>query len=84
MQNRTVGRYLQRNASEALRRSGAELAALCREAAIAALREDLQHARSVCGRHFGSARAALRPALTRELLQRYQAWGDSRRRAAAK
>lgn len=43
--------------------TGAELAGLCREAAIAALRESLE-ADTVCKRHFDSARTGIRPALT--------------------
>ncbi|PNG99305.1 hypothetical protein TSOC_014919, partial [Tetrabaena socialis] len=53
----------------------AELAAVCREAALAALREDLEGAAEVGGRHFEAALRAVRPALTPELLARYAAWG---------
>ncbi len=43
--------------------TGAELAGLCREAAIAALRESLE-ADTVCKRHFSSARNGIQPTLT--------------------
>ncbi|XP_011623987.1 cell division control protein 48 homolog B, partial [Amborella trichopoda] len=43
--------------------TGAELAGLCREAGIVALREDIS-ATVVCGRHFGVASNSLRPSLT--------------------
>ena len=42
--------------------TGAELAAICREAALAALREDVDGAAAVAGRHFAAARAAAAPA----------------------
>eukprot|EP00887_Chlorella_sp_A99_P001650 scaffold8.g1650.t1 len=54
--------------------TGAELAAVCREAALAALREDMEGAREVAGRHFAAARAAVRPSLTAEVLAQYAAW----------
>lgn len=55
--------------------TGAELAGLCREAALAALREDVAGAAVVAGRHFTAARAAVAPALTASDLAKYQAWG---------
>jgi len=55
--------------------TGAEVAALCREAALAALREDLEGAREVAARHFDRARAGASPALTLEQLAQYESWG---------
>jgi SpoVK/Ycf46/Vps4 family AAA+-type ATPase len=54
--------------------AGAELAALCREAALAALREDLQGAQHVAARHLEAAMAAIKPALTPFVLAEYEAW----------
>ncbi len=48
---------------------------LYREAALAALREDLEGATEVAARHFDRARAAASPALTMEQLARYEGWG---------
>lgn len=56
--------------------TGAELAGLCREAALAALREDLAGADAVAGRHFAAARATVTPALTASELAKYEAWGS--------
>ena len=61
--------------------AGAELAGLCREAALAALREDFSGAAAVAARHFEAARLAIRPALTPTLLAKYEGW--SRQGAAA-
>ena len=58
--------------------TGAELEGLCREAALCALREDLQGASSVCRHHFEAALAALHPGLTREALAAYAAFGRGR------
>ncbi|KAK9812818.1 hypothetical protein WJX72_004297 [[Myrmecia] bisecta] len=55
--------------------TGAELEGLCREAAIAALREDLEGASEVAARHFHTARAATRAALTAQQLQQFASWG---------
>lgn len=60
--------------------TGAELAGVCREAAIAALREDLHGVREVSARHFEAARAAMRPAITPESLEYYISWQDGRGR----
>jgi len=60
--------------------SGAELAGLCHEAAIAALREDLQGASEVAERHFLAARAARRPSLTPAILGEYESWSAGRRK----
>ncbi|GBF97186.1 hypothetical protein Rsub_10047 [Raphidocelis subcapitata] len=55
--------------------TGAEVAALCREAALAALREDIEGASEVAARHFEAARAAAAPALTAAQLAAYESWG---------
>ena len=55
--------------------TGAELEALCREAALAALREDVAGAAVVASWHFAAARAAAAPALTDARLREYEAWG---------
>ncbi len=53
---------------------------MCREAALAALREDLEGATHVYDRHFRTALRAVRPALTREVLGEYASWGRARGR----
>lgn len=63
-------------ADSCLQFTGAELAGLCREAALAALREDLAGAQAVAARHFAAARAAVAPALTASDLAKYEAWGS--------
>jgi SpoVK/Ycf46/Vps4 family AAA+-type ATPase len=55
--------------------SGAEVAGVCREAALAALRED-GDATEVTQRHFLAAVAAAPPALSAEELARYAAFGS--------
>ncbi|KIY91653.1 hypothetical protein MNEG_16312, partial [Monoraphidium neglectum] len=50
------------------------------EAALAALREDLDNATEVAGRHFAAARAAASPALSWQDLARYEGWGLRYRR----
>ncbi|XP_068654304.1 cell division control protein 48 homolog B isoform X2 [Aristolochia californica] len=50
--------------------TGAELAGLCVEAGMVALREDIS-AMAVLNRHFWAARNSLRPALTESLLEEY-------------
>jgi len=62
-----------------LRTAGAELANLCREAALGAVREDEEGAREVAARHFAGAQALAVPALTPKLLAEYEAWGARRR-----
>jgi SpoVK/Ycf46/Vps4 family AAA+-type ATPase len=62
-------------ADSCLHLTGAELAGLCREAALAALREDLAGAAAVAARHFTAARAAVSPALTASELEKYESWG---------
>lgn len=54
--------------------TGAELAAVCKEAAMAALREDVEGAMDVKAKHFEAAIRGVRPALTPEELARYEAW----------
>ncbi|GAX73043.1 hypothetical protein CEUSTIGMA_g496.t1 [Chlamydomonas eustigma] len=58
--------------------SGADLAGLCREAAIYALRENLESASFLARRHFDSAVSAGKPSLTGAILQQYEAWNISR------
>lgn len=55
--------------------TGAEIEALCREAALAALREDVAGAAAVAAQHFAAACAAAAPALTDARLRQYEAWG---------
>eukprot|EP00897_Mesotaenium_endlicherianum_P010268 jgi/Mesen1/926/ME000118S00108 len=56
--------------------TGAELASLCGEAAMAALRESLAMA-AVHQRHFLAARAAMRPSLTPLSLQAYASFAEN-------
>ncbi|KAF5839902.1 P-loop containing nucleoside triphosphate hydrolase protein [Dunaliella salina] len=61
--------------------TGAELANLCREAALAAVRENMEDAREVAARHFADARCAMRaPALDASLLEEFAAWKTTRQR----
>ncbi|XP_061643708.1 ATPase family gene 2 protein homolog A isoform X1 [Phyllopteryx taeniolatus] len=53
--------------------SGAEITAVCREAALLALQEDMK-AEQVDGRHFQSALAAVRPRVPDALVQSYVAY----------
>ena len=57
--------------------TGAEIQSLCREAAMAALRENVKEASIVFARHFDRALDGIRPAHTEEELQRYAAWPSS-------
>ncbi|XP_039578221.1 ATPase family protein 2 homolog [Passer montanus] len=50
--------------------SGAEITAVCREAALLALQEDI-HAKSVMGRHFRSALTVVSPRIPDSLIQFY-------------
>lgn len=59
--------------------AGAELAGLCREAAISALREGMDTATHVAARHFDAARAAVRPMLSQQQLAQYESWGRGQR-----
>jgi SpoVK/Ycf46/Vps4 family AAA+-type ATPase len=69
-----------RQAAGTERFTGAELAGLCAEAALAALREDVASAAAVAGRHFAAARAAAAPALTPAQIAEYEAWGSRHQR----
>ena len=51
--------------------SGAEISALCREAALAALQEDIESC-EVRRRHFDSAFMAVKPRTSRELIELYK------------
>ena len=57
--------------------TGAELEVMCREAALAALRED-RGAAAVGARHFAAARAAAAPALSPAQLAGYMRFGKLR------
>eukprot|EP00803_Ostreobium_quekettii_P007029 evm.model.scf_827.4 EVM.evm.TU.scf_827.4 scf_827:40391-46953(+) len=57
--------------------TGAEIAGLCREAAIGAMREDISASR-VHDRHFASSLAKMRPSLTAADLEEYMSWGRHR------
>ena len=70
-------------AAAAERYTGAELAAVCREAAICALREDMEGAACVAHRHVVAALAGVRPAFSAEELERYAAWPPKRYTPAA-
>ncbi|EFN51849.1 hypothetical protein CHLNCDRAFT_37221 [Chlorella variabilis] len=56
--------------------TGAELAAVCREAALAALREDIEGARRVHPRHFTFALGTIQPHLTAADLAEWEAWPE--------
>lgn len=62
---------LQLVAEETEHFTGAELEGLCREAALSALREDLQGAQQVAAKHFASVRMSMKPGLNPVLLQSY-------------
>jgi len=51
--------------------SGAEISALCREAALAALQEDIESCK-VLRRHFDSAFMAVKPRTSREFIELYK------------
>ena len=55
--------------------TGAEIEGLCREAAMVALREDVEGAHKVSGRHFREALESVKPATSPQDLERYRAWG---------
>ncbi len=55
--------------------SGADIEALCREAAIAALREDIK-AKEVKWKHFEAMMKVIKPSLSQELMRAYQAVFD--------
>eukprot|EP01027_Heterolobosea_sp_BB2_P010480 GEZU01015377.1.p2 GENE.GEZU01015377.1~~GEZU01015377.1.p2 ORF type:complete len:141 (-),score=37.32 GEZU01015377.1:40-462(-) len=58
--------------------SGAELAAVCREAAYSALQEDI-HAQRVSLKHFTNALQVVRPRLTKQMLDFYKNFQESAR-----
>jgi SpoVK/Ycf46/Vps4 family AAA+-type ATPase len=61
------------------RYTGAELEAVCREAAMAALREDVERASEVAMRHFEAAVRGVVPMLSEEVLEIYAAWPPRRK-----
>mmetsp|Transcript_38284 Transcript_38284/g.108230 ORF Transcript_38284/g.108230 Transcript_38284/m.108230 type:complete len:577 (+) Transcript_38284:1138-2868(+) len=54
--------------------TGAELASVCREAALAALREDMEGAHAIKAEHFQAAVDMVRPVLTQARLSELSAW----------
>jgi len=54
--------------------TGAELEAVCREATMAALRENVEEASCVAQRHYEEALQGVKPAHTVEELQKYALW----------
>ena len=65
---------LQAVAGSTERYTGAELAAVCSEAVMAALREDVEGVEVVEMRHFEAALKGVRAALSEEVLESYAAW----------
>jgi len=61
--------------------SGAELAALCREAALFAMQEDMC-AKLVCSRHFDAALKAVKPQITEKMLRFYETFSGHGSRSA--
>jgi transitional endoplasmic reticulum ATPase len=59
--------------------SGADIEALCREAAMNALREDIK-AKEVKKKHFEEALKKFTPSLTKEVQDHYQKFAERRRR----
>ncbi|RLE52016.1 MAG: AAA family ATPase [Candidatus Methanomethylicota archaeon] len=55
--------------------SGSDLEAVCREAAMAALREDI-NAQKVAKRHFEAALKRVRPSITEDMIQYYKKWTE--------
>ena len=55
--------------------SGSDLEAVCREAAMAALREDIT-AKVVAKRHFEEALKKIGPSITSEMIQYYKRWQE--------
>ncbi|RLE51105.1 MAG: AAA family ATPase, partial [Candidatus Methanomethylicota archaeon] len=53
--------------------SGSDLEAVCREAAMSALREDI-NAKRVSKRHFEYALKKIKPSITNEMIQYYKKW----------
>lgn len=52
--------------------SGAEVVALCREASLAAIEEDPEHAACLAARHLDKALAGWTPRITEEMLAFYR------------
>ncbi|MBI1972058.1 MAG: AAA family ATPase, partial [Candidatus Aenigmarchaeota archaeon] len=63
--------------------SGADIEALCREAAIAALREDIK-AKEVKWKHFEGVMKIIKPSLSPELMRAYQAVFEKMKRPEKK
>lgn len=61
------------------RYTGAELEAVCREAAMSALREDIEKASEVAMRHFEAAVRGVVPMLSEEMLEKYASWPPRKR-----
>ncbi|CAH2300892.1 spermatogenesis-associated 5 isoform X1 [Pelobates cultripes] len=64
---------LEKLVTQTERYSGAEIDALCREAALLALQEDI-HAQCIMGRHFDQALAIVKPRIPDSLIQFYQTY----------
>ncbi|MEB3861738.1 MAG: CDC48 family AAA ATPase [Desulfurococcales archaeon] len=62
--------------------TGADLAALVREAAMIALRDDI-NMRSVGWKHFEDALKKVRPSVTRQMIEYYQRWLEQARQIKA-
>ena len=58
--------------------SGAEIASICREAALAAMEEDPEGAQVVARRHFETAMDRVTPQITDEMLNFYRSFGRKR------
>lgn len=56
---------------------GAELAALCSEAALCSLREDVTGAAVVKHEHFQRALTGITPATTLDVIESYKCWGSN-------
>ncbi len=61
--------------------SGSDLEAVCREAAMAALREDIS-AKYVTRRHFEYALRKIRPSITKEMVDYYKRWMEKYRQVS--
>ena len=62
---------LEELAKETEHYSGADIKALCREAAMAAIREDI-HSKEVTKRHFELALKKVKPSLSEEMIKKYE------------
>jgi len=63
--------------------SGSDLAALCREAAMLALREDLK-TKEVKMEHFLRAMGGIKPSITKEIAEAYQKFGEQKAKEIGK